>query len=249
MASAEGASSPQARALFREGVRLAEQQNYAEACPTLAASYKLYAGVGTEFQLADCWEHLGKTELARTLFLDVAQKTREADQPERAERARARVAALESAPATPSSEPVAPPSPAPAPRVESVPEVIVKAPEPERAAAPAEPTHEPALPPKLREEYGVLADAAVQLQALRKGLALLARSAQGAQRTRELAQELGQAQRELDASFQLAGHVAAQAMRQAAWSRRSASPALKSAHHAAKPRLASELASAEAERH
>src|SRR5882672_2205364 len=78
--AASPSSSRRAHALFDEGRELAKAGRYAEACPKFIESYKLEIGMGTEFNLADCWEHLGQRELARTLFIDVAQQSREAGQ-------------------------------------------------------------------------------------------------------------------------------------------------------------------------
>ena len=50
-----------AQSLFDEGRRLMGEAKYADACPKLAESQKLDPGVGTQFHLADCYEHLGQT--------------------------------------------------------------------------------------------------------------------------------------------------------------------------------------------
>jgi len=84
-----------ARALFTEGRKLAAAGDYAAACRRFADSYKLDPGIGTNFNLADCEEHLGRTASAWRRFLDVAADTKAAEQPERERLARARAAALE----------------------------------------------------------------------------------------------------------------------------------------------------------
>jgi hypothetical protein len=84
-----------ARAFFTEGRKLAAAGDYAAACPLFARSYKLDPGIGTNFNLADCEEHLGHTASAWRRFLDVAAATKAAEQPERERVARARAAALE----------------------------------------------------------------------------------------------------------------------------------------------------------
>jgi hypothetical protein len=85
-----------ARALFGEGRNLAAAGDYAAACPKFEASFKLDPGIGTNFNLADCEEHLGHTASAWMRFLSVAAATKAAGQPDRERVARARAAALES---------------------------------------------------------------------------------------------------------------------------------------------------------
>jgi hypothetical protein len=84
-----------ARVLFAEGRKLAAAGDYAAACPKFEASLKLDPGIGTNFNLADCLEHVGRTASAWARFLDVAAATRAVAQPERERVARARAAALE----------------------------------------------------------------------------------------------------------------------------------------------------------
>ncbi len=84
-----------ARALFKDGRALAASGSYAEACPKFEQSLKLDVGIGTKFNLADCYEHLGRTATARTLFLEVAATAHESGQSEREEAATARAKALE----------------------------------------------------------------------------------------------------------------------------------------------------------
>jgi hypothetical protein len=84
-----------ARVLFDEGRKLAATGEYAAACEKFEASYRLDPGVGTNFNLADCLEHLGRTASAWTRFLDVATATRTAGQLEKERIARGRAAALE----------------------------------------------------------------------------------------------------------------------------------------------------------
>ncbi len=98
-ASAARAASPADRAaaqqLFDDGMRAMTQQRYAEACPKLEESNRLDPAIGTRFNLADCYEHVGKTASAWTLFLDVAAATRAAGQADREQVARDRARALE----------------------------------------------------------------------------------------------------------------------------------------------------------
>lgn len=84
-----------ARALFAEGRRLMNEKRYAEACPKFEESLRLDQGMGTQFNLAFCWEQLGKTASAWALYLDVAAAARAARQSQRELAARERAAALE----------------------------------------------------------------------------------------------------------------------------------------------------------
>jgi hypothetical protein len=88
-------SGAQARALFREARELMSQERYAEACPKFEESLRLDQGIGTQFNLAHCWEKLGRTVSAWALFLDVASAAHEQNQRKREAAARERAAALE----------------------------------------------------------------------------------------------------------------------------------------------------------
>ena len=94
-ALADPASETEARALFREGRTLAAEGKYDAACPKFAQSLKVDPGIGTKFNLADCYEHVGRTATARALFLDVASIAREAGQGDREQVALARAKDLE----------------------------------------------------------------------------------------------------------------------------------------------------------
>ena len=72
-----------ARVLFMEGRKLAASGDYPAACTKFEASYQLDPGIGTNFNLADCYEHTGRIASAWARFLDVAAATRVANQPER----------------------------------------------------------------------------------------------------------------------------------------------------------------------
>jgi len=84
-----------ARELFREARRLVASGDYAAACPKFEESLREEPGIGTTFNLADCWEHLGRTASAWSRFLDVAAVARASGQREREEVARGRASALE----------------------------------------------------------------------------------------------------------------------------------------------------------
>jgi hypothetical protein len=84
-----------AQILFEEGRRRMTKHDYEGACPKLAESQRLSPAVGTEFNLADCWEHIGKLASAWAAFLEVADLTHRRGEVEREQAARARVDALE----------------------------------------------------------------------------------------------------------------------------------------------------------
>ncbi len=91
------AAEPQspARALFLEGRQLVGDGNYAAACPKFEESLRLEPGVGTQFNLADCWEHVGRLASAQTLFVGAAAMAKAAGQSDREQVLRERAAALE----------------------------------------------------------------------------------------------------------------------------------------------------------
>lgn len=81
--------------LFDEGRALMAAGKHAEACPKLAESQRLDPGIGTLFNLSDCYERIGKTATAWIGFRDVAAAASAAGQKNREKVARARAAALE----------------------------------------------------------------------------------------------------------------------------------------------------------
>lgn len=90
------ASDDVARAeqLFQEARALVAEKRYEEACPKLAESLALDPAVGTQFNLADCHEHVGRTATAHRLFLEVARIARAAGKFERERSARERAESL-----------------------------------------------------------------------------------------------------------------------------------------------------------
>ena len=84
-----------AHALFYEARTLMEQNRFSDACPKLEESMRLRPGLGTEFNLADCNEHLGKVTSAWAGFLAVAAAAKAANQPDREKLARKRAQALD----------------------------------------------------------------------------------------------------------------------------------------------------------
>jgi len=84
-----------ATALFYDARTQMQKGNFAAACPKLEESLRLDYGIGTEFNLADCNEHLGKTATAWSGFLNVAAAAKAANQGAREKVARERARALE----------------------------------------------------------------------------------------------------------------------------------------------------------
>src|SRR6185436_2876023 len=63
-AEASLADKAAAQSLFDGSRTLMAKGEYAQACAKLAESQRLDPGVGTQFNLADCYEHLGQTASA-----------------------------------------------------------------------------------------------------------------------------------------------------------------------------------------
>lgn len=84
-----------ARTLFREARVLVAERQYSEACRKFEQSLAIERGIGTMYNLADCWEKLGKTASAHAMFLSTATAARSLSQPDRARLAKERAAALE----------------------------------------------------------------------------------------------------------------------------------------------------------
>ncbi|HTQ45999.1 MAG TPA: hypothetical protein VMI75_24755 [Polyangiaceae bacterium] len=84
-----------AEQLYDEAKRLITSGHYAEACPKLEQSQKLDPGLGTQFHLADCWQHVGRTASAWALFREVASGAQASGQRARERVAKDRADALE----------------------------------------------------------------------------------------------------------------------------------------------------------
>lgn len=91
-AAADPAAAEQ---LYDEAKKLIGSGHYADACPKLEQSQKLDPGMGTQFHLADCWQHVGRTASAWAQFREVASEARAAGQTARARVAKDRADALE----------------------------------------------------------------------------------------------------------------------------------------------------------
>ncbi|MEO8184038.1 MAG: tetratricopeptide repeat protein [Deltaproteobacteria bacterium] len=83
-----------AQALFEQGRVLIRQGRAREACPKLEESQRLDPGVGTQFNLASCYEQLGKLASAYALFTEVAATAHSTGQAQRERVARARAEAV-----------------------------------------------------------------------------------------------------------------------------------------------------------
>jgi serine/threonine-protein kinase len=84
-----------AEILFRDGVELMEQGDYAAACPKLEASEELDMAVGTLLYLADCYEQSGRLASAWARFSEARSLAHAQSMAERERIAAERVAALE----------------------------------------------------------------------------------------------------------------------------------------------------------
>jgi hypothetical protein len=91
-----GAQTAQAaaQALFDEAKGLTAAGKYAEACPKLVESQRLDPSIGTQFYLADCFEHEGKLASAWINYVEVADRAKLAGEPDREGFARKRAEAL-----------------------------------------------------------------------------------------------------------------------------------------------------------
>jgi hypothetical protein len=91
-----GATDPAtATMLFNEARHLVAAGRYQEACPKFEESERLDPGIGTQFNLADCYEHTDRIASAWALFLDVASSAGGTGQLARESVARRRASALE----------------------------------------------------------------------------------------------------------------------------------------------------------
>ena len=92
---AQGASNKAAaEALFEEGRRLIAESRAAEACPKFAESQRLDASVGTQLNLANCYEVTGKTASAWVTFKEAASAASAQNRADYVATAQKRAAAL-----------------------------------------------------------------------------------------------------------------------------------------------------------
>lgn len=93
-ARAQGAEIATAQALFDEALALTDQGRYAEACPKFEESQRIDPGPGTQLNLADCHEHLGRVATAWALFVEAEATARRNSDERRAAFARQRIVSL-----------------------------------------------------------------------------------------------------------------------------------------------------------
>jgi serine/threonine-protein kinase len=93
--AARGGDGADAQQLFDAGKALMAQGQFAAACPKFEESQRLDPGMGTQFHLADCWQHLGRTASAWALFREVVSEAHAAEQSRRERVAHDRTLALE----------------------------------------------------------------------------------------------------------------------------------------------------------
>jgi hypothetical protein len=93
--AASDAAADDAQSLFDEGNKLVAAGDFAAACPKLAESLRLEPAVGTQFNLANCYEHLGRTATAYALYTDVIRIAHAAGKFPREEAAKKAAAAIE----------------------------------------------------------------------------------------------------------------------------------------------------------
>ena len=84
-----------AQALFDQGKKLMKEKKYAEACPKFEESQRLDPGLGTQQNIAFCYESLGRTATAWSLYLDLASQAKAAGQADRETKARESAKLLE----------------------------------------------------------------------------------------------------------------------------------------------------------
>jgi len=90
-----------ARALFDEARRLGDAGQYAQACPKLEEARRLFTSAGLIFNLADCYEKVGRTSDARSTFDEAARVATESGRADLAAEAARRRDALKVASAPP----------------------------------------------------------------------------------------------------------------------------------------------------
>src|ERR1700722_19269382 len=91
----DSASVQRADELFREAKALTDAGTYKDACPKLEESRRLDPALGTEFNLADCYEHTHREPEAYQIFSGVATEAHVAGKDVRERESRARMKALE----------------------------------------------------------------------------------------------------------------------------------------------------------
>ena len=91
----QGAEKAMAEQLFEAGRALTKQGKHAEACPKFEASFALEPALGTQLNLARCYERVGKLASAWGHYREAAGRAKQAGQLQRERAARSFAAALE----------------------------------------------------------------------------------------------------------------------------------------------------------
>lgn len=84
-----------AQVLFDEGRELFSNDQFSAACPKFAESFRLEPALGTQLNLANCYEKMGRTASAWIHFVEAAASAKRANHPKRVEIAQQRAALLE----------------------------------------------------------------------------------------------------------------------------------------------------------
>ncbi|HEX4450835.1 MAG TPA: hypothetical protein VH143_08205 [Kofleriaceae bacterium] len=90
LAAPARAQTAEAEVLFREGRQLLADGDFAAACAKLEASERLDAAIGTELNLADCFDRAGKPASAWAMFAKAEQTAKRRGDTKRAVEARRR---------------------------------------------------------------------------------------------------------------------------------------------------------------
>ena len=93
--SAQAEDEAAARALFQDALKLRDARRMNEACAKFEAAAKLYTSSGLLLNVADCYEHFGRTASAWTTFADAAVVATRLNRTDDQAEARRRQAALE----------------------------------------------------------------------------------------------------------------------------------------------------------
>jgi hypothetical protein len=94
-ARAQETGAQRADRLFNEANQLADHGDFASACPRYDESNRLDPAIGTQFNLADCYEHTGRTGSALLEFREVERIASIAGKADRQKSAHLRADALE----------------------------------------------------------------------------------------------------------------------------------------------------------
>lgn len=94
-AAQPGSRSAAAEALFREGRRLMDLHQYAEACPKLAESQELDPAAGTLLNLGDCYEKTGRMASSWGAFNEASRSAQARNRADWEKIGRERAAAIE----------------------------------------------------------------------------------------------------------------------------------------------------------